>query len=329
MLPKLSNSIVQITALLIFQSCLISAVPLETSFSLLEPLSKRAAPQTSAAGGIRNAVQFGARPAEPPKCPVPSPYGKPPALHCRAALQQMEGDPSNRPTVYQTRIWSQLQGQNEDIFSTLQADYVTTPRIWSYGECAIQLDIIPRTNNQVLMDLWGLTNGRGGITQDVATKNVIKHAAKSVLDNCVNVGPKVGGTIIAGYFNSIGITVYQQQADPSTSAQVNSAVALKSCESAQAGKTPLGDVTKCPGFGGTSASNDPPDSGPTGMDSTQYALSAPLGAAACSPDVPGECGWGSECKTEQSSIGSVLWGIATKFGSCIDSGAIITAGCSR
>ncbi|KAI9766952.1 MAG: hypothetical protein M1835_007121 [Candelina submexicana] len=260
-----------------------SASPLQTSSKALEALSKRVRGGTSS--GVRtNVVQYGSRPTLPPRCPVPSPYGKPSLWDCRVALELMEEDSSNRPTIYQTRIWARLQGFQGDVYSGPQADFVNTPRTWDYGGCVIQLDIIPRTSGHVMADIFGLTNDRGGITQDVATKNVIKHAAKSILDNCVKNGPKVGGTISLGYFGSMRITVYQQAPDPSKSAQINSAVLWTSCEY-KAVRATL-DVTKCPSFPSTSASDNDAGAGPSGMDTTEKALSAPAGAAACSPDDP-------------------------------------------
>ncbi|KAI9698165.1 MAG: hypothetical protein M1836_004167 [Candelina mexicana] len=200
------------------------------------------------------------------------------------SVEIMEEDSSNRPTIYQTRVWARLQGIQGDVYSGPQADFVNTPRTWDYGGCVIQLDITPRSSGHVMADIFGLTNDRGGITQDVATKNVIKRAAKSILDNCVKNGPKVGGTISLGYFGSIKITVYQQVPDPSKSAQINSITLWTSCEY-KAVRATL-DVTKCPSFPSTSASDNGSGTGPSGMDTTEEALSAPAGAAACSPDDP-------------------------------------------
>ncbi len=230
MLSTLSQSIVQIATLLSLQSSLISAIVLDTSSDRSEPLSKRTQRSTSSHPG----VQFSSRPTEPPKCPLPPPYGKPHGLDCQQACiylkpslaklifwyvwslpgRWMEEDSSNKATVYQTRVWARLQGIEEESYSRPEADYLLTSRIWSFGNligsrvcilywliagtCAIHVDLIPRRRTRVLADIYGFLNGQGGVTQDISTKNVVKRAAKSVLDNCVNAGPRVGGTADVG-----------------------------------------------------------------------------------------------------------------------------------
>ncbi|KAI9813063.1 MAG: hypothetical protein M1827_004283 [Pycnora praestabilis] len=307
-----------------------SASPVDTSLAK-DSLVERTVfgPPTSGGGSSSSwasaaSIPYNGRPLEPPFCNLRR-FGRPKPHDCQLAWQQMELSQGTRLTVYQSRVWARQNGVMFDDYSTAEADYVTVPRSYSYGTCAIRIALTPATENAIARDLFGL-HPQGGVTQDVASREAVKTAAGQVMRTCMTMSnplARSGGFVKAGHFQKLNIYVFGQVADQEEKFQLNSIRVVEGCESSSISVN-VG-ISQCAAQGdNTNIDGNEPSSMDTSTPQdqlTQMTFPTPP-EVLCLAD-QNTCGYGFKC-VEEAFVGTdVTWGLpATRFpintGHCVE-----------